>query len=176
MKARIVGTVAICLGLSSTPALADETVEAPASETNSPCISTDPSVSDSSKWAITAVEQFANKQYSEAVATVDACFDQWAPAAGQQQKVMHDNNTACPNTGNVGKRDKRKIDANGLLNDASMALWAKARSLHELGDDDAALTAYGQCVYMSCGRAWDPGGWYWSPAKDCAEQVQPLLK
>ena len=139
------------------------------------CISTNPELGDSAYWAVMAVEQFAAKEFSNAIETVDTCFDQWGPEAGQKQKVMNRKNKVCPPIGKVSSRKKRRIDKNYLMNDVSMALWAKARSQHELGQLDAAIKTYGQCVYMACGRAWDPKGWFWSPALDCAEQVRELV-
>ena len=139
------------------------------------CISMSPELGDSAYWAVTAIEQFAAKKFSKAIETVDMCFGQWGPEAGQKQKVMNRKNKVCPATGKVSSRKKRKIDKNYLMNDVSMALWAKARSQHELGQLDSAIKTYGQCVYMACGRAWDPKGWFWSPALDCAEQVRELI-
>ena len=43
----------------------------------SACISTDSEISDSAHWALTAVNLFENKRYEEAVAAVDACFDEF---------------------------------------------------------------------------------------------------
>ena len=141
-----------------------------------PCLSTDPALGDSAFWASKAVEQFADGRFTDAVNTVDACFAQWGPDAGQQQKKLHKKRNSCPPTGKVKARIKRKIEKNYLMNDVSMALWAKARSHHELGQMDLAKQTYGQCVYMTCGRAWDPKGWFWSPAKDCADKARALLK
>ncbi len=141
-----------------------------------PCLSTDPALGDSAFWASKAVEQFADAKFTDAVSTVDACFAQWGPDAGQQQKKLHKKRNSCPPTGKVKARIKRKIEKNYLMNDVSMALWAKARSHHELGQIDLAKQTYGQCVYMICGRAWDPKGWFWSPAKDCADKARALLK
>ncbi len=140
------------------------------------CISTNPDVSDSANWALTAVDLFEKKQYADAVATVDACFRYWGPDGGQQQKKMWDSGKKCPRTGEVSKKDKRKIDANGLLNDVSLALWAKARSLHALDQVEPAKKAYARCIYMACGRTWDPQGWYWSPAEDCAKQAGEFVE
>ncbi len=159
--------------LLAPPALAEDVVEE--STPDNPCISTDPNVSDHTKWAVTAVELFANEQYAEAVATVDACFGLWGGAGGQQQKALYDEGASCPATGEVSERIRESINENGLLNDVSMALWAKARSLHELGQIEPAKQAYAQCIYMACGRAWDPQGWFWSPAEDCAEHARELL-
>jgi len=141
-----------------------------------PCISTDPTLGDSAFWAVSAIEQFADRQYAAAVTTVDACFMQWGPDAGHQQKKMHDDKTSCPRRGKVSDENKKKIEQNYLLNDVSMALWAKASSLHKLGQIEPAKEAYSQCIYMTCGLAWDPKGWYWSPAQDCAKNVRRLLK
>ena len=142
----------------------------------SACISTDSEVSDSAHWALTAVNLFENKQYEEAVAAVDACFDEWGPKGGHKQKRLWDTGRRCPRTGEVNDKEKRKIDKNGLLNDVSLALWAKARSLHALEQIEPAKQAYAQCIYMACGRTWDPQGWYWSPAEDCAKQAGEFIE
>ena len=141
-----------------------------------PCVSDSPDLGDSAAWAVRAITQYADGQHQAAATTVDACFDIWAPEAGQSQKAMFDAGEKCPRTGRVSKKTKAKIQENYLMNDVSMALWAKARSLHELGDLELAKETYGQCVYMACGRAWDPKGWFWSPAQDCAKFAQKLLK
>jgi hypothetical protein len=152
--------------------------QSPANDTTlaNPCLSTNSELGDSAFWAVTAIEQFADKQYAAAVDTVDACFMQWGPEAGHKQKKMHDDKTSCPRTGKVSDTTKKKIEQNYLMNDVSMALWAKASSLHKLGDIESAKETYSQCIYMTCGRAWDPKGWYWSPAQDCAKKVRKLLK
>lgn len=141
-----------------------------------PCLSRSAELGDSAFWATTAVEQYAAGDYQSAVATVDACFNIWGAAAGHEQKKLHDAGTQCPRTGKVSARAKAKIHEDYLMNDVSLALWAKARSLHELGKIEQAKVTYGRCVYMTCGRAWDPQGWFWSPAQDCATFAQKLLK
>ena len=62
-----------------------------------------------------------------------------------------------------------------MLNDVSMALWAKAVSLEMLEKNEILKKAYSQCIYMSHGRAWDPNGWFWSPSNDCAKRAKKLL-
>ena len=165
----------ICLtGTLCTTAWSEDSVDEQRAENATPAAAC--TMASPSEWAISAVELFAEEQYAEAVTTVDACFAEWGPKGGHQQKAMHDSGTKCPRTGKVNNKTREKIHANGLLNDVSMALWAKARSLHELGEIEAATKAYSQCVYMSCGRAWDAQGWFWSPAEDCAKHVQELLE
>ena len=162
--------VALWVGTTAAQSPVSDTILA------NPCLSNNPELGDSAHWAVTAVDQFADQQYAAAVATVDACFMQWGPEAGHAQKKMHDEKTRCPRTGKVSQKNKQRIEQNYLVNDVSMALWAKANSLQQLNQTEPAIQAYSQCVYMSCGRAWDPKGWYWNPAEDCAEKVRSLLK
>ena len=141
-----------------------------------PCYSTDPTLGDSAYWASTAVRLFSEQKYEDAIATVDACFQYWGPAAGQQQKKMYDQELKCPPTGKVKAKIRAEIEKDYLINDVSMALWAKARSLHELKKIELAVHSYAQCLYMSCGRSWDTKGWFWSPAQDCAVYARKLAR
>ena len=129
-----------------------------------PCVSRSAELGDSAFWANTAVAQYADGDYEAAVTTVDACFGIWGAKAGQQQKKVHEEGAKCPRTGRVSARAKAKIHENYLMNDVSTALWAKARSQHQLGDIEQAKVTYGRCVYMACGRAWDPKGGFESRA------------
>jgi len=164
----------VALWLSASNSMANTLLEqTPSSD---PCISTNPDLGDSAFWATQAVEFYADKKFDQAVKVVDACFSRWGPAAGQQQKKLYDKGVACPPTGRVGSKTKKKIHQDFLMNDVSMALWAKARSQHELKQLDAAKKSYAMCLYMKCGRAWDTNGWFWSPAEDCAKYAGSLLE
>ena len=141
-----------------------------------PCYSTNPELGDSAFWASTAVRLYSEKKYQEAVATVDACFQYWGPAAGQQQKKLHDQEAKCPPTGRVNAKVKAQIHEDYLINDVATALWAKSRSLHKLKKIELAKQSYAQCLYMTCGRTWDTNGWFWSPAQDCAVFARKLVR
>ena len=170
IQARAVAAFLVGVALSS--AVWAEIPEAGAN----PCVSRSAELGDSAFWANTAVAQYADGDYEAAVTTVDACFGIWGAKAGQQQKKLHEEGAKCPRTGRVSARATAKIHENYLMNDVSTALWAKARSQHQLGDIEQAKVTYGRCVYMACGRAWDPKGWFWSPAQDCATFARKLLK
>ena len=170
IQARAVAAFLVGVALSS--AVWAEIPEAGAN----PCVSRSAELGDSASWANAAVAQYADGDYEAAVTTVDACFGIWGAKAGQQQKKLHEEGAKCPRTGRVSARAKAKIHENYLMNDVSTALWAKARSQHQLGDIEQAKVTYGRCVYMACGRAWDPKGWFWSPAQDCATFARKLLK
>jgi len=172
LKIQARAVAAFLLGVALSSAVWAEIPEAGAN----PCVSRSAELGDSAFWANTAVAQYADGDYEAAVTTVDACFGIWGAKAGQQQKKLHEEGTKCPRTGRVSARAKAKIHENYLMNDVSTALWAKARSQHQLGDIEQAKVTYGRCVYMACGRAWDPKGWFWSPAQDCATFARKLLK
>ena len=41
---------------------------------------------------------------------------------------------------------------------------------------DQAKNSYAKCIFLMHGRAWDPKGWFWSPALDCAKRGKRLIK
>ncbi len=82
----------------------------------------------------------------------------------------------APPSGKVSRKEKKKIHANWAVNDVSVALWTKARSLEKMGDIALAKIAYSQCIFLTHGRAWDPKGWFWAPASDCIRKGRKLIK
>ena len=147
---------------------------------NPACFSSNDKLGDSAYWSITAIELFAQKKYEDAVAVVDLCFDIWGPEAKKIQKEMHDDKVPAPAVGKVSPEQKKAIQKNFQMNDVSMALWTKAVSLDRLGLDINAKVAYVECINMTHGRIWDsggyePNGWFWSPAEDCAKKVKKLI-
>ena len=147
---------------------------------NPACFSNNGKLGDSAYWSITAIELFDQKKYEEAVAVVDLCFDIWGPEAKESQKKMHNDKVPYPKVGKVTPKQKKAIQENFLINDVSMALWTKAISLDKLGLDVYAVEAYVECINMTHGRIWDsggyePNGWFWSPAEDCADRAKKFL-
>ena len=86
------------------------------------------------------------------------------------------NKVKYPPIGRVTRNEKEKIHKNYAVNDVSMALWAKARSLEEIGKINLAKNAYSKCMFLAHGRAWDPKGWFWNPAADCVNRARKLLE
>jgi tetratricopeptide (TPR) repeat protein len=139
------------------------------------CFSPDPKLGDSAYWAIQAIEFYAAEDYEKSISIVDECYDLYVPKAVEIQKLLTKIKKKQPPIGAVNASTKKKIQDNYLLNDVSMALWAKAKSLHKLERINEAKIAYSQCLYLTHGRAWDPGGWFWSPASDCIKTARRLL-
>ncbi|MDA8856299.1 hypothetical protein N9J68_02520 [Gammaproteobacteria bacterium] len=140
------------------------------------CYSSDPEMGDSAYWAGEAIESFAQNQFEEAIHIVDACFDVFATEAVIMQKELDANKVKYPPIGRVTRNEKEKIHKNYAVNDVSMALWAKARSLEEIGKINLAKNAYSKCMFLAHGRAWDPKGWFWNPAADCVNRARKLLE
>ncbi|MDG1307009.1 MAG: hypothetical protein P8P22_02575 [Porticoccaceae bacterium] len=143
---------------------------------NIDCHSTDPELGDSAQWASKAIDLFAKNKHEQSIKTVDACFKLFSPAAVVMQKDLNAKKMKAPSVGKVNFKEKKKIDANWAVNDVSVALWAKARSHEKMGDIDLAAIIYSQCIFLSHGRAWDPKGWFWSPASDCIRRGRNLFK
>jgi len=92
------------------------------------------------------------------------------------QNRFNSENKRLPPSGRVSRKEKEKIHSNWAVNDVSIAIWAKARSLDVLEKKELAMKAYSQCIFLTHGRAWDPNGWFWSPSADCAKKAKKYLK
>ena len=143
---------------------------------NFECYSTDPELGDSAHWATASIDLFSKNKYEQAIYTVDACFKLFSYDAVVMQKKFNAANTRLPPDGRVSRKEKKKIQANWAVNDVSLALWTKARSLEEIGEIELSKIAYSQCIFLTHGRAWDPQGWFWSPANDCIQRGQKLIR
>ena len=139
------------------------------------CYSKDPELGDSAAWAAQAIEFFSQNKFTESIEVVDSCFNIFASDAVIMQKELNAKKVKYPPSGRVSRREKEKIHDNWAVNDVSVALWSKARSLEEMGNIDLAKIAYSQCIFLTHGRAWDPKGWFWVPASDCVERGQKLV-
>ena len=140
------------------------------------CHSTNSELGDSAHWAAASIDLFAKKKYEQAINTVDACFAIFSYDAVVMQKDFNAKKAKAPPSGKVSRIEKKKIHANWAVNDVSVALWTKARSLEKMGDIERAKIAYSQCIFLTHGRAWDPKGWFWAPASDCIRRGRKLIK
>ena len=140
------------------------------------CHSTNSELGDSAHWAATSIGLFAEDKYEQAVNIVDACLAIFSYDAVVMQKGFNAKKAKAPPSGKVSRKEKKKIHANWAVNDVSVALWAKARSLEKMGDIERAKIAYSQCIFLTHGRAWDPKGWFWAPASDCIRRGRKLIE
>ena len=139
------------------------------------CISNNPKLGDSAYWANNSIKLFEQKKYEDAIESVDACFNQWAPEAVELQKTFNKENIKLPPSGRVTRIEKNRIHQNYVINDVSMALWVKAVSLEALGKIEYSKKIYSYCIFLTHGRAWDPQGWFWNPSSDCVRKGRKLI-
>ena len=166
-----------CLAVIGT--LLITSIQASAQTENSdmnPCISTDISLGDSAYWANSSLELYAQKNYEGAIKSVDACLNQWVSGAITLQQKFNSEKTEVPPLGKFTESERKAIHDNYILNDVSIAIWVKARSLEEMGQIDSAKKLYSNCIYLTHGRAWDPKGWFWSPSSDCVKRGRKLVE
>lgn len=140
------------------------------------CITNDTSYEDSSSWANASLDLYSQKKYEDAIEIVDACFNKWASGAVTLQQTFNSQGIEAPPLGDFTPSEKEQIHKHYLLNDVSMALWVKARSLEETDQLELAKKTYSNCIYLTHGRAWDPKGWFWSPSADCVKRGRNLIK
>lgn len=141
-----------------------------------PCLSPDVSLGDSAYWANRALQLYAEKNYEEAIKSVDACLNQWVSDAITLQQTFNSKKTELPPLGKFTESERKQIHENYILNDVSIAIWVKARSLEETDQIELAKKLYSNCIYLTHGRAWDPKGWFWSPSADCVKRGRQLIK
>jgi hypothetical protein len=78
--------------------------------------------------------------------------------------------------GAVSDDVKQRIFKNGLLNDVATCLFIKGRSAEAMGDKTLAIRSYQAVQKLDCGRAWDPNGWFWSPAEASTDRLEVILR
>ena len=160
----VLAGLAVIIGwIAATPA---ETQPAP-----DPCVSTDGRRSDNEVWTTNSWGFFNRRDYQGAVANAGACIDNWSSAATQIQARMGSN---CPIEGAATAEQQTAIHRNGVLNDVATNYWILGRSHQALGNRAEARAAYASCAALPCARTWDPRGWFWNPATDCANRARQL--
>lgn len=150
------------------------TVAASYAQPADPCAPPPDGRSANEAWTTRSWTYFNRGDYQSAIANVDACLANWEDQASKLQAGMDAKKKECPPVGAVDEATRKAIHNNGLLNDVATNLWIKARSYHSQGNIGAARNAYEACARLRCARTWDPKGWFWDPAGDCASRVKRM--
>lgn len=114
------------------------------------------------------------QDYKGAITHADKCIEEFRPSADRIQGKLKEQKANVP-TGQVSEEEKKKVFANGLLNDVATCLFIKGRAAEQLGDKEKAKTAYEAAVRYTYARAWDEGGgFFWSPAEGASDRLNSL--
>jgi tetratricopeptide (TPR) repeat protein len=114
-----------------------------------------------------AWEAFKKGQYEDAIKHADHCIEEFRGDANRRQKALADQKERIP-LGHVSAEQKAGIIKNGTLNDVATCYYLKGRSADKLGQKDLAAKALTSAESYPAARAWDPRGWFWSPAEASA--------
>ncbi len=116
------------------------------------------------KETAAAWEAFQNGKPEVAIKHAEVCIREFRGAANRRQKEIDESKERIPN-GRVNEGQKEAIFKNGPLNDVATCYYVKARAADKLGRKEEAAKALDEAVKYPAARAWDPRGWFWSPAQ-----------
>lgn len=116
------------------------------------------------KQTAAAWEAFKKGDHAEAIRRADICIDEFFGVAARRQKELDEKKERVPN-GRVNAQQKEEIFKNGVLNDVATCYYIKARAADRLGRKAVADKALAAVAKYPAARAWDSGGWFWSPSE-----------
>jgi hypothetical protein len=121
-----------------------------------------------------AWDAYTGRQYEDAIAKAERCASRFKSDAEQTQSDLEQKKAKRPPTGKVTEAQKKTIYALGPINSVATCYWIKGRSAQILHRNGEAVEAYNAAAKLSYGRAWDPRGWFWSPAEDSRDRLLDL--
>jgi hypothetical protein len=130
--------------------------------------------SDNERLTSEAWEAFRESKWSAAIAKADDCINRFGNTADRQEKQLEDGKSSPPPTGEVPDDEREVILRRGPLNDVATCFFIKGEAAERLKDLNQASQAYKQCTRYAYARAWDPKGWFWSPAEEATGRAARL--
>jgi hypothetical protein len=115
---------------------------------------------------------FNARNWALAIAKADECIKEFQGHADEQQADLA--KTPQPPEGEVSEQEKKQIFKLGLINDVAISFWIKGRASQELGRKEEAKQAFQAAAKYTHARCYDPGGWFWNPAKDARLRFKKL--
>jgi hypothetical protein len=137
-------------------------------QTNSP---TNKSISEQA--TADAWDAYNSGKFETAITNADICIDESRGQAIRLQAKLEKEKPELP-TGEVSDDVKKKIFANGPLNDVATCYFIKGRSEEKLAKKEDAVKAYEETKKYTYARAWDTKGWFWSPAEAASDRLEGL--
>jgi tetratricopeptide (TPR) repeat protein len=112
--------------------------------------------------------------FATAITSSERCVRRFKDEANRDQEELQKKHAPAPPTGKVSAEQKKAIFDQGVLNDVATCYWIKGNSAQKLGRNDEAREAFKAAAKYSYARAWDPKGWFWSPADDAADRSEDI--
>jgi tetratricopeptide (TPR) repeat protein len=123
-----------------------------------------------------AWDAFNRGDYKAAIAKARECIEQFEGGADRQQRDLMQAKAPEPPTNKFTEAQKRETLSRGLLNDVATCHWIAGQSAEKLGRLEEAKKAYQKATGYTYARAWDPNGWFWSPAESAQDRLTRLEK
>lgn len=120
-----------------------------------------------------AWDAYNNGKYETAITNAAICIDEFRVQANRLESKLESEKVDLP-TGGVSDEMKKKIFANGVLNDVATCYFIQGRSAEKLSRKADATKAYEQAKKYPHARAWDTKGWFWSPAEAASDRLEGL--
>jgi hypothetical protein len=119
-----------------------------------------------------AWDALAKNDWNSAIQRATECVDEFGAQAEALQAELQMQHAPVPPTGAVSETEKNTLLARGLLNDAGACLFVKARAAEMLSRNSDARIAYEALAALTYARVYDPGGFFWSPAKAASAKLK----
>jgi tetratricopeptide (TPR) repeat protein len=117
-----------------------------------------------------AWDALGNGRYATAIENAQRCIDLFEDEAIAQQDALN----APPPLGSVDNAQKQEVLSNWALNDVGTSYFIIGQALEVLGRVEDAKSAYREAQRFPYARAWDPQGWFWSPAEGASQRLSEL--
>ena len=120
-----------------------------------------------------AWDAFNRQDYRTAIEHADKCIKRFSRQAQQLQDELTKAGVRVP-VGSVTEAKKKKIFANGVLNDVATCLFIKGRCAERLGRAAEAKEHYAAATKLTHARCWDEQGWFWSVSEAATDRMEIL--
>lgn len=121
-----------------------------------------------------AWEALEDEDFQTALAKTEACIEEFEGAALLEQEALEESDEPAPPEGQVSEEVAKKIHSRGLLNDVATCFFIQGRAYEKLSRIADAKAAYEKAARFTYARAWDPKGWFWSPASAAKGRLRTL--
>lgn len=116
----------------------------------------------------------AARRYSTALSLADQCIGKYGTEATRDEAGLRSGREPLPKVGAVSGSEAQVMLSRGVLNDVAVSYDIMGRSLEELQRIPEAKQAYEHATQYEHARAWDPRGWFWSPADHARDRLSVL--
>jgi hypothetical protein len=117
---------------------------------------------------------FNRNDYDDALKKAKECTDRFGTEGLREQQEYTSQGAPSPPKGAVSDDEKRKIFSRGVLNDVGTCYFIEGQALEKLSRINEAKEAYKAAKQFPDARAWDTGGFFWSPAQSASDRFSKL--